>query len=275
MKNIIQNLEERLKPVPKNRRLMLKRAQKLDQKLRACIKCPLYEEEEMERNYAMSLNMHACIEELLLEKRNMDVFYGTREFIYKEAQNMINEENLQTIIAEEIIEIVQGMIGVTAEKPGIIQDKSLHRGAKYIVLKQEICIGTNFKFGELPEAIAHEYAHHIELSSRAQMQWMRYIALMEGFAYMAGINAAKEYSHRKKTQAPRWFALRHAADILHTAESFLEMKNAMCAYKPDRNRFINYGITAFLVAEAKHGKSIYREIIRSAEPAEYLIKKLK
>ena len=35
------------------------------------------------------------------------------------------------------------------------------------------------------------------------------------------------------------------------------------------------GIAAFLIAEAKQGKKIYREIISSPQPIEYLIKKLK
>ena len=46
------------------------------------------------------------------------------------------------------------------------------------------------------------------------------------------------------------------------------------AHVSDKQDITVYGIAAFLVAEAKHGKSIYREIIKSHEPAEYLIKRL-
>lgn len=272
---IMANLEEILKPVPKKERQALRRKKSLDNYFkRRAQNYSAYEKEEDEWREADELSCFRGIGELLRLPENRKALREARNYFKANTKNIPEKEIDLSITLESLVTlfgemkgIVDGMLGIECEKP-LIQFIYNSPASWYFMNKKLALIGINRL---LPNNCAHEYAHHVTSYSKAQAKWIKSRLMEEGFAHGIGRNASTIYASNHDMPLLAHMAFDDYTLRIARAESTLKNQPMF----PDKQDITVYGIAAFLVAEAKHGKSIYREIIKSHEPAEYLLKKLK
>ncbi len=117
--------------------------------------------------------------------------------------------------------------------------------------------------------VAHELAHFFQdcRNPDANMDWNNFKFLKEGFARGVELIIAKsEAKTRGKSALVNTTLERLYEDITEFASN---------GYKEDAEKQLHYeghwGSCAFIIAEAKHGRGIYREMMHSPQPYEMLI----
>ena len=278
---IITNLEERLEPIPKNKRIFLKRSKALEKYIRDYKEDDNFRYNEWQHIKSNTIILYSALIEALSSNEN-------REYIEEIANYFNSKKHEKQIIdnkpflrhsscwLDEMAEIVKGMLGIETDRPPVFENKHLifRHPAKYNANRKEITLYNVIPYF-VPEVVSHEYIHHIQYALRYSMQWKTNTVLMEGMAYPLGNAAAREYA----SESGNLIAIKTGSSYLSeglmqtiklTREGEKHRKTCM-----ERDVEFYPGIAAFLVAEAKHGKKIYREIISSPQPAEYLLKKLK
>lgn len=278
---IIANLEERIKPIPKNKRNFLKRSKALEKYLNDYKTDEHFRYDEWQRVKANTIILYSALIESLSSNENTKCIEDISHYFNskkKEKKIIDNKPFLRRGPQwfDEMAEIVKGMLGIETDRPPVFENKHLifRHPAVYNVNRKEITLH-NINPYFVPEVVAHEYIHHTEHAFRYQMKWAKSIILTEGMAYPLGNAAAREYASASgNLVAVRTGSMYISDGLMQTIKLIKEgerhRKTCM-----ERNVEFYPGIVAFLVAEAKHGKKIYREIIKSPEPAEYLLKKLK
>ncbi len=120
--------------------------------------------------------------------------------------------------------------------------------------------------------VAHELAHFFQecRNPDANREWNNLKFLKEGFARgVERIVAKKEVSRQRKWSSIYPTLARLYDDITEFASS---------GYKEDAEKQLHYeghwGSCAFVIAEARHGTGIYREMMQSEKPYEMLVEKL-
>ncbi|HII16170.1 MAG TPA: hypothetical protein HA362_07735 [Nanoarchaeota archaeon] len=116
--------------------------------------------------------------------------------------------------------------------------------------------------------IAHEYVHHIGNIKKRILQWSPFLG--EGLAEAAGASAAESYGLR----AGDWVieTESHLARI-SCLRDYIEGFDCRHLLEIEGSRdmvFYTVAPTAFLVAERKHGKGIYKQVLESKKPMELL-----
>lgn len=275
MKDIIKNLEERLEPVPKKEKIRLERKEDIGDYFRNKEQNEKLAAEENKRLYAHNLVIFRNLEEVLRQGDNRAILAEAVGWLEKSAEKIKHTKLEFSIMPEalvkmfyEIKEIVDSLLGTDVEKPYVLFAKN-YPGGNYDVNKQRAILGINLY---LPYTCAHEYAHHVASCSPAQMEWIGSIPHQEGFAHGVGRNALAEYADNNSMPLLKKLIFKMDAVRMEKISRLLDSRHKRF---PNKLKFGAYGAAAFLIAEAIHGKSIYREIIRSASHDEYLIKKLK
>ncbi|MFH1065947.1 MAG: hypothetical protein V1734_05575 [Nanoarchaeota archaeon] len=275
MQDIIHNLEQRLEPIPQNKRMRLRRKKSVDNYFKSREQSEKLTADGNKMLYAHNLIIFRNLEEVLRQEDNRAILAETVDWLEKSAEKITSTELEFSIMPEALImmfyevkEIVDGMLATNADKPHVLFAKNYPDG-NYDVNKQTAMLGINLY---LPYTCAHEYAHHVSSCSPAQMEWIRSIPHQEGFAYNVGRNALAEYAGNNSMPLLKKLIFKMDAKRMKKVSSSLNSRHRRF---PNRMKFGAYGAAAFLIAEAIHGKQIYREIIRSANPAEYLINKIK
>lgn len=277
---IMANLEERLEPVPKNKRTALKMSKGIYRWEKHIKESEIFLKDEKNRLDAYVIGFYSALLDMLSTAENREVMAEAKMYFNskKHERSVKSNKDFSRGLSwwlSEMAEITEGMLGVKAEKPLIVHNPkgNVFQAGSYLPASNAIIINGNLRY-VLPDIVAHEYLHHIQYSLKNQMKWAMDYILKEGMAYGFGISASFEYASRTGNKICHAESSMWASFYLASAISLLDedkQKRKTC-----RERDVEHypGIAAFLTAEAKHGKSIYREIIRSANPAEYLIKRL-
>lgn len=279
MKNssIITNLENKIEPVSKEEREYFEIPQEFEKWL--------FPKGEYELNGIYlgqnkeNLQAYEKLIDILREKEKIAIIYDILK--HMESKDVPDEISTPDLIANypthldywlsSIAEEVDGMLGCTAEFPEIYLDKNIIGGtAIYHSKTRRIGIASGIGGSSVAFNAGHEYCHHMQDHSKAPLPWFLCKTISEGFADNVGMNATRIYAEKSGNLIVQSAAQNRLwQDIKYFC---LRLEKEGEPYGDDK--FYAVGGTAFLVAEAMHGKTIYREIIRSAEPAEYLIKKL-
>lgn len=273
--SIIANIEGILEPVPKAKRTMLRINAIFQQRYASLKKDKTDEWEELcAGKGAANIETAREIVDALNRRENIEVATELRRYfsgltIGKEAMQPVKNSGLVRMLwaAREHME---GFLGCSASEAGIRFKPDI--SSSYSPEKAEICIvGIPFSSdrNRILFDIYHEYSHHLEFCTQIPEVWMRQVIIAEGFADCAGMSGAA-YGAANIENRIRHMVHRRLEDFREFyAESRFE------SYTSFRSISYIIGTASFLIAEAKHGKKIYREIIKSPEPAEYLLKKLK
>lgn len=277
--SIIANLESRIEPVSKEKRMQLSISPKFQQWYAAITKDPaawdgIYagksrENTEAARELVAALNRRANIE-VATELRR---YFSTSYAISEEAMHPVVDSDLVQML-EPIREQMDRFFGCSTSEVGIRLECAFN--SSYSPEKPEIRISRIPLSGDrnrIRFAIFHEYCHHVEFCTCTPKLWIKQMVVGEGLADCAGMAGAILYGAANNNQEIE----NRIRQMFHRRlEGFREFyaENRFESYTTFRDISYTIGTTAFLVAEAIHGKEIYREIIRSANPAEYLIKKL-
>lgn len=279
---ITANLEERLKPIPKKERIPIRRGKAYERWYNHLKSSKVFLEEEKNRLDAYAISFYSALLDLLSTFENRQIMQETKDYFLKKKNEKIVKGNYDFNLGcswwlSKMAKIVDGMLGVSPEIPDIIHNPKgniFAYAGNYLPIPKQIEINGILRYS-LPDIVSHEYVHHIQYSLRNHRKWTRDYILKEGMAYSLGRAASFEYASNTGNMACYAESSTWASFYLSTAIGLLdedEQKRKTC-----RERDVEFypGIAAFLVAEARHGKRIYREIISSPQPAEYLIKKLK
>lgn len=104
--------------------------------------------------------------------------------------------------------------------------------------------------------LMHEYCHAIQFSAPYPHPWLKNQLVAEGFAEAFSRHLAAKHSPLEREVA--FIMLKHSiSDITH--------ENILNIYLYD------LGFASFFLAQQKHGAKIYKEIIRTENPFEYLL----
>jgi len=275
------NLEERLKPIPKNKRNFLKRSKALEKYIRNYKEDDNFRYDEWQRVKANTIILYSALIESLSSNENTECIEDIANYFNskkKEKKIIDNKPFLKhgSCWLDEMAEIVKGILGIETDRPPVFENKHLifrHPGV-YNVNRKEITL-YNINPYFVPEIVAHEYIHHTQYAFKYSMKWKNNNILPEGMAYPLGNAAAMEYA----SESGNLIAVKTGSSSLSNGlmQTIKLIKEGERHRKTCMERNVEFypGIAAFLVAEAKHGKKIYREIIKSPQPAEYLIRKLK
>ncbi|MDD4878424.1 MAG: hypothetical protein PHO02_05315 [Candidatus Nanoarchaeia archaeon] len=278
---ITANLEERIKPIPKEKRIFLKRSKALEKYISDYKEDDNFRYNEWQHIKANTILLYSALIESLSSNENTECIEEMAHYFNsKKRENRIidNKPFLRRGPEwfDEMSEIVKGMLGIETDRPPVFENRHLvfrHPG-KYDADKKEITLH-NINPYFVPEVVAHEYIHHAQYAFKYSMSWKYNKVLLEGMAYPLGNASAREYAF----ESGNLIALRTGSSYLSEGlmQTIKLIKEGERHRKTCMERNVEHypGIAAFLVAEAKHGKKIYREIIKSPQPAEYLIKKLK
>ncbi|MDI6737263.1 MAG: hypothetical protein QME12_01980 [Nanoarchaeota archaeon] len=280
---IIANLEGILEPVPKENRIILK-INPAFQQWYAFIKKekPPEYDELLERNNRENVETVNELVAALNRRENIEIatelrrYYNSAYACRKEAVRLIRDSALVQMLGI-IKEDMDGFLGCSTGEVKISCECDLN--SSYSPEKAEIRIagislpadpGKN----RIPCDISHEYCHHMQFSTNLPTLWIKQAVISEGFANCAGRAGAELYGQIKKNTKIK---SRIRYTLYRQLEDFRELyvDHNFEGYTSLADICYTIGTTAFLVAEARRGKSIYREIIRSANPAEYLIRKLR
>lgn len=278
---IIANLEEKLKPIPKNKRIYLKRSKVLEKYMQDYKEDDNFRYGEWQRVKADIIILYSALIETLSSNENMECIEELINYFNAQKHEKKIIDNKQFLRRgscwlDEMAEIVKGMLGIETDRPAVFENRHLvfRHPAVYNANRKEIRlynIGSYF----VPEVVAHEYIHHAQHAFKYQMKWARNQILTEGMAYPLGNASAREYaSESGNLIAARTGSIYLSEGLNQTMKLIKEdEKHRKICCERDVEHYP--GIAAFLVAEARHGKKIFREIIKSPEPAEYLLKKIK
>ena len=280
-RSIIANLEERLEPIPKNKRIFLKRSRALEKYIRDYKENDNYRYNEWQRIKANTIILYSALIEALSSNENKECIEDIAHYFNskkREKQIIDNKPFLRrgSCWLDEMAEIVKGILGIEIDSTPVFENKHLifRHPAKYNANRKEITL-YNVNPYLFPEVVSHEYIHHIQYALRYSMQWKTNNVLLEGMAHPLGNAAAREYA----SESGNLIAVKTGSSSLSNGlmQTIRLIKEGERHRQTCMEREVEHypGIAAFLIAEAKQGKKIYREIISSPQPIEYLIKKLK
>ena len=142
------------------------------------------------------------------------------------------------------------------------------RPGVYDTEKKQITLNTlNSSFRSI-ETLAHEYCHFIQ--DIKEYDWFSNdplydSTLCEGFAEAAAIAAIGDYADKSGN-------LMMKCDALKSAQEHMQRCRNYCLDNmPLSGVHYDVGATAFILAEAKHGKGIYEKVLKSKDPAGALV----
>ncbi|MFA5887663.1 MAG: hypothetical protein WC852_03050 [Candidatus Nanoarchaeia archaeon] len=187
-------------------------------------------------------------------------------------------EGILSAISEEVDSIVMCRTDPVKVKRGRLI--SWLGSACYKPMSSSISVSKKVKEEMLPLILSHEYTHHVEFSSPNAAIFDDLPVLTEGLADAVGIAATKSYAARQNDEKLLAEVEKHilkrvtnAIDLIRTFEMGFGGPYSQKSFK--RNiRYIDFysiGCTAFLVAEARHGQAIYRDIFRAENPLDMLV----
>lgn len=118
--------------------------------------------------------------------------------------------------------------------------------------------------------IAHEYVHHLEKIKNKSLQWRWSSFMGEGLAVAGGMAAAESYALKIED---RDMGMELHSDRISRISDYKQLfQNGFLLQTEGRRHMIYYTVapTAFLVAERKHGKGIYKQVLESKKPLDLL-----
>ncbi|MDI6737719.1 MAG: hypothetical protein QME12_04355 [Nanoarchaeota archaeon] len=122
------------------------------------------------------------------------------------------------------------------------------------------------------EALAHEICHYVQ--NLKEYNWVSDSpiydsALCEGFADAIAIASIGNYAEKSGN-------LMLKCNALKSAQKHMEACRDYCADRMPSIKTDNHvGATAFLLAEARHGKGVYEKVLKSCDPAGTLVRLLR
>lgn len=171
---------------------------------------------------------------------------------------------------------INALLNVDAKMPAVEikfpkNSLSLIRSGVYDTEKKQITINTlNSSFKSI-ETLAHEYCHYIQ--NIKEYGWLSDSpiydsTLCEGFAEAAAIASIGNYAEKSGN-------LMIKCDALKSAQKHMQRCRNYCLDNmPLSGIHYDVGATAFILAEAKHGKGVYEKVLKSKDPAGTLIEML-
>lgn len=219
---------------------------------------------------APALEIMISLESELLVKQMSKEYSPEEKQAYKEISRSWNERPLEEQV-EALAEEANSLIGYDISVPKIERsaDFKPNQTGRYDYGQKIIIMPINRKAPVI--TLAHEYAHHIQGVKSCSKDWNLHHFLTEGFADAIALASVENYALKtgdknmeSDARCTRLHKLCFYRNIFRSPEM---MKSG------DRAMLADYyaGTAAFLVAEQKHGRGIYREILDSKNPHGLLV----
>ena len=216
---------------------------------------------------------------VLATGKNMKLAEKVFEEIETEMKNEIkifNEPEPKEL--KEWLGIMSGFVNnvlgcATTKLPEIVLDRELDEAAMYSHYERKIMIASAEGYG-LPNLVAHEYVHHLQLSTENPGVWYLNPVSREGLAECSAAIATRRYGLKSRDYAAvNYVPAKLAVDV---ATCLGQLGNGL--HGSIRRMLIDkeqeLGTTALLIAEKRHGTGIYRDMIRAEKPGEMLVEML-
>ncbi|MFA5888519.1 MAG: hypothetical protein WC852_07460, partial [Candidatus Nanoarchaeia archaeon] len=214
-------------------------------------------------------NMISLESELLVEQMSKE-YSPEEKQAYKEISRLWNEKPLEKQV-EALAGEVNSLIGYEISVPKIERSAKLKANVLgWYDLRNRIMI---MPTSHNPSAItsAHEYAHHTQAVKSCSRDWFVHEFLSEGFANAIAMDAVSSYALKTGDKNMESGVI---CDRLHILSFYRNIfRSPKIMQSEEKKVLANYyaGTAAFLVAEKKHGRGIYRQMLDSKNPHGLLI----
>ncbi|MFH1066066.1 MAG: hypothetical protein V1734_06170 [Nanoarchaeota archaeon] len=210
------------------------------------------------------LNLEARRSHLL--HRQLSEEYGSnQDWALQDGSKAWNEKPLEDQL-EAVAAKVNSLLGYDIPVPQIA--KCAKKGNEYRYLSKNIITPEDHPS---PVTLAHEYAHHISHVKSCSKEWDLHDFLSEGFAEVVALAAVNDYALKTDDRIMQREVTRSKINCLSDYKAIFNSRHIM--RMEGANDLADYcvGTTAFLVAERKHGKGIYRQMLDSKNPHGLLV----